>query len=150
VIRTIEEVRTRYVDKDRQSKDFFGFAAEVLGVHLPEGWKEGSQDKHKEFPLTEEFVKKEAIEYLHFAFGKALDHRGISASRSVQKMREYAWLLCMDEAVAFADNDSNYPNYGVPVLKHMARAFGVELPEDIAKWEDGAACTPGCEEGCGQ
>lgn len=149
-MRTIEEVRARYNDPKRQQGDMFGFSSEVLGVHIPEGWQEGHHDKVKDHPLTEEYVRGEAIKYLEFAFGKALDHRGISASRSVQKLREYAWLLCMDEAVAFADNGDNYANYGVPVLKHMARAFGVPLPPEIEAWEDGAMCNPHCEEGCGQ
>jgi hypothetical protein len=146
VIRSIEEVRTRFNDETRQRADVLGFGSEVLGVHLQEALKEGSTAD----PLTEEFVKAEAIRYLEFAFGKALDHRGISAGRSVQKLREFAWLLGMDEAVAFADDENNYPNYGVPVLKHMARALGVTIPPDIEKWEDGAMCNPHCEEGCGQ
>jgi hypothetical protein len=146
VIRTLEEVRARFNDEARLKNDIFGFASEVLGVHIPEALKEGSTPD----PLTEEFVKQAAVEYLSFAFEKALNHRGISAGRSVQKMREYAWLLCMDEAVAFADDDRNYPNYGVPVLKHMAKALGVEVPPEIAAWEDGAMCNPHCEEGCGQ
>jgi hypothetical protein len=149
MIRTIEEVRARYKEKQEKPK-LLDFSSEVLGVYLPEGWQPGHEDNAKEYPLTEEAVRAEAVKYLDFAFGKALDHRGISAGRSVQKMAEYAWLLCLDEAVAFAEDDSNYPNYGVPVLKHMAKALGVGMPPEIEKWEDGAACTPSCEEGCGQ
>lgn len=150
MIRTVEEVRARYNDEKRKHSDVFGFGAEVLGVHIPEGWQPGHEHETENHPLTEEYVRTQAVNYLQFAFGKALDHRGISASRSVMKMREYAWLLGLDEAVAFADDDKNYPNYGVPVLKHMARALGVPLPPEIEKWEDGAMCNPHCEEGCGQ
>jgi hypothetical protein len=149
VIRTIEEVRERYKTLSEKAS-FLDFSTEVLGPFLPEGWKEGHEDNVKDYPLTEEFVRAEAVKYLDFAFGKALDHRGISAGRSVQKMKEYCWLLGLDEAVAFAENDENYPNYGVPVLKHVAKALGVPLPADIAKWEDGMMCNPHCEEGCGQ
>lgn len=149
MIRTLEEVRARFKAK-QEKPSMLDFSLEVLGVYLPEGWQPGHEDNVKDFPLTEEAVKKLAVDYLNFAFGKALDHRGISAGRSVQKMTEYAWLLCLDEAVAFAEDDNNYPNYGVPVLKHMAKALGVGMPHEIEKWEDGAMCNSHCEEGCGQ
>lgn len=149
-MRTIDEVRTWYNDEHRRQSDFLGFGSEVLSVHLPEGWQAGHEDNHKDYPLTEEFVRSKAIDYLAFAFEKAVDHRGISASRSVIKMREYAWLLGMDDVVAFADDDSNYANYGVPILKRMAMALGVELPPEIAAWKDGEPCRPDCNEGCGR
>jgi len=149
MIRTIEEVRERYKAK-LVSQALLDFSTEVLGVFLPEGWKEGHEGNVKDFPLTEEFVKTEAIKYLDFAFGKAIDHRGISAGRSVQKMREYAWLLGYDDVVKFAEDDTNYQNYGVPILKKMAEVFGVPLPAEIQQWPDGEPCHPGCESGCGQ
>lgn len=147
-MKTMDQVRARYTDESRRSHDLFGFGSAVLGVHLPEGWQPGNEHVHELYPLTEEFVRGEAIEYLKFAFDKALNHRGISAGRSVTKMREYAWLLDMDEAVAFADDGTNYPYYGVPVLKHMARAFGVPLPSEIEAWEDGLMCRLDCMDGC--
>lgn len=148
-MKTIEQIRERYNDEDRKAKAIFDFGSEVLGQYLPEYWKEEAREEMlKERPLEEEAVRAKAIDYLHFAFDKALDHRGLSASRSVLKMREYAWILDLDEAVAFADDDANYPNYGVPVLKKMAQALGVEMPESIAAWPDGESCTPHCHEGC--
>lgn len=57
-VRTMEEVRARYLDEGRRRDDVFGFGAEVLGVHLPEGWQEGHQEKHKEHPLTEGFIRR--------------------------------------------------------------------------------------------
>lgn len=149
MVRTMEEVRARYADATRYSRDVLGFGSEVLGVHLPEGWKPGHEDKHKEHPLTEEYLRKAAKSYLDFAFEKAMDHRGISASRSVMKLREWMWLLGLDEVVAFCDDDNNYTNYGVPILKRVAAALEVPLPDMIAAWEDGSACTPDCQEGCG-
>ncbi len=149
MIRTIDEVRARY--KEKMAKPaFLDFSTEVLGVFLPEGWKEGHEHEVENHPLTEEYVRREAVEYLQFAFGKAVNHRGISAGRSVQKMTEYAWLLGLDEAVKFAENSDNYKNYGVPILKVMAKTLGVEMPPEIANWPDGEPCTPDCVEGCGR
>src|SRR5262249_50912769 len=99
----MDEVRERYSKRMTDKTRVLDFGIEVLGVYLPEGWKEGHADKHKEYPLTEDFVRKEMLSYLAFAFGKAADHRGISAARSVQKLTEYAWLLGVDELVAFAE-----------------------------------------------
>lgn len=149
MIRSIEEVRERY--KTLQANPtLLDFSTEVLAPFLPEGWQPGHEHEVANNPLTEEFVLMQAKNYLEFAFGKAIDHRGISAGRSVQKMREYAWLLGHDDAVKFAEDESNYANYGVPILKVIAKALGVPLPPAIEKWEDGMSCRPGCEEGCGQ
>jgi hypothetical protein len=149
MIRTLEEVRARYADPDRQHRDMLGFGSEVLGVHLPEGWQAGHEDNHKQHPLTEAYLLKAARDYLNFAFDKAIDHRGISASRSVTKLREWLWLLGFDEIVAFCDDGRNYTNYGVPILKRVAAALDVPLPNEIAAWPDGAPCTPHCASGCG-
>jgi len=149
-MKTIEQIRERYNNEDRRRSVFIDFGGEVLGQYLPEYWKdEAREEMLKAPPLEEAAVREEAMNYLRFAFDKALDHRGISASRSVLKMREYAWILDLDEAAAFADDGANYPKYGVPVLKKMAQVLGVEMPEAIAVWPDGLSCTPGCQEGCG-
>lgn len=140
-MRTVDEIRARLNDPARaETLSLFDFGKEVLESRFLEG---GGL-------LTDEQTKEEAISYLHFAFDKAIHHRGISASRSVQKMREYAWLLGLEEAVKFSEQDSNYINYGVPILKNMAKALGVELPKEIASWEDGQPCYPGCSNGCGK
>ncbi len=139
MIRTLAEVHARFTDVQRRQYDLFGFGSEVLGDFLPVGANK---------PLTEEVVRHEAVNYLYFAFTKAINHRGISAARSVTKMREYAWILGLDDAVAFADEEVNFPYYGVPVLKHMAHAFGVPLPDAITEWPDGKPCSPTCSNGC--
>lgn len=145
-MRTTDEIRARLNDPAR-AKFLFDFGEEVLSAHLPENWEKGLNKEHL---LNDKTVKEEAVSYLRFAFDKALHHRGISASRSVQKMREYAWLLGLDEAVKFSEQDGNYTNYGVPILKNMAKALGVEIPKEIASWEDGQPCYPGCNNGCGK
>ncbi len=147
-MRTLDEVRAKY-EALRKENAMLDFRPEVLGVHLPEGWKEGHEEEHKKFPLTEEFVTKELLEYLQFAFDKAINHRGISASRSVQKLSMWAWILGLDELVKFAEDDANYRNYGVPILKKFAEHFKVELPERLKLWENGKPCEPECDMGCG-
>lgn len=103
-------------------------------------------------PLTAEEVLKEAREYLDFAIGKIVGHRGISASRSVAKLTEWAWLLCRDDIVE-AMKAAEYKNYGAPKVRAFAQAFGwwPESPDEaLTRMADGQPCRPDCDEGCGR
>lgn len=142
-MKTVEEIREHCAKDDDQ--DMFGFGKQVFQEYLPECYKEGHEDKVRE--LNQEEIQKELIDYLDFAFGKAIDHRGLSAMRSVIKLSNWAWILGRQELYDFARADGNYSCYGVPILKRFAQAFDVPIPEEIVKWEDGKPCSPGCE-GC--
>jgi hypothetical protein len=80
-----------------------------------------------------------------FAWGKARDHRGISASRSVEKMRTWVWLLDDPEITA------NYQNYGAPILRAICERYGFPIPDgdDMRRMSEGEPCRDGCDEGCG-
>ena len=154
-MRTIDEVRARFKELDEHKKDpnkgiedFLGFQRESLMQFLPECWElEGRRDQCP--ALTEDNVRSALVDYLGFAFSKAINHRGISANRSVDKLKTWAWVLGRNDLVEFADDKSNYQNYGVPVLKRFAQAFDVAPPDFIKNWPDGGPCEPGCEQGCG-
>lgn len=68
-------------------------------------------------------TEKEARNYLAFAIGKIEDERGISAERSVIKLREFAWLLGRDDAVAAMDA-ADYGWYGDLKVRAFAAALG--------------------------
>jgi hypothetical protein len=142
-MKTLDEVRAAF---NAEGGDMFGFGKEVLGTYLPENY----EDKDKIPDFEEEVVRNDMLDYLDFAFGKALDHRGLSAGRSVIKLAKWAWILDRQDLVDFAEDESNYANYGVPVLKRFAQAFDVKMPDSIIAWEDGEACEPGCSMGCGR
>lgn len=103
-------------------------------------------------------VEQAARDYLTFAVDKILHHRGISASRSVEKLGEFAWLLGRDdvvEAMAAAD----YPQYGAPKVRAFATGMGWPWPGDgvdprdaagLARMVQGLPCEPDCAGGCGQ
>lgn len=90
-----------------------------------------------------------AVEYYEFALGKIQGHRGISAERSVQKLTEYAWLLCRDDVVS-AMEEADYPQYGAPKVTAFAAGFGLPWPddEDLARMAAGDPCTSDCASGC--
>jgi hypothetical protein len=64
-----------------------------------------------------------ARDYYHFALGKIADERGISAERSVVKLREYAWLMGRDDVVDAMDA-APYPQYGAPKVAAFGEGFG--------------------------
>ena len=93
-----------------------------LQAYHPEYIKEGFEPN----PLTEEAVIEEMRGYMNFAFGKAHGQRGISASRSVWKYVQWLWLIEDEDLLAFAENESNYAMYGLPVLRKISDKYGFE------------------------
>src|SRR5947209_6381042 len=123
-MRTPEEI-VAYIKAD-ESK-IFGFAQDACLPFLPfevakqflkdgvttQEWAEMAK------PLTQEAVLAGVKEYMGFALEKCLDHRGLSANRSVQKMEAWMWLIGNDEIVTFINTAGNYKNYGEPILKKV-------------------------------
>ena len=87
--------------------------------------------------------------YLPFAIGKATDHRGLSASRSIDHMHGWVWLMG-DKAYKSIDWE-NYANYGVPILKACADLVKFDWPDDVRlnRMARGLPCEDFCMEGCG-
>lgn len=156
--RTQDEIRVRFDAAD----DFFGFAAEVLSesmtaetirqinpaAELPEDWEPQSQVQ----------IEGAARRYVDFAVEKILGHRGISAERSVIKLREYAWLLGKDY-VAHAMDEADHAQYGAPKVRAFAEGMGwpfLDLAEsaeersDLDRMSQGLPCHDECDAGCGQ
>jgi len=139
----------------RKAEDVFGFeTGDLLGV-LPfssarEFFKlEAKAENWTPDERTREGVVKTMREYMEFAWGKALDHRGISAGRSVSHLRAWVWLLGDEDYAAIPWDD--YPQYGAPVLKAVCDRFGFPMPDDKSalSMAAGHPCRLGCEEGCG-
>lgn len=140
-------------------EQFLDFRHEVLidaldFEHAKEFLKEDATEEQWNKQRTMD-VEKEAREYLIFAYGKAEDHRGISAERSVQKLEMFAWLLGRDDVVK-AMTDAPYPNYGVPQLYAFAKGMGWPLPteeqgkKELDRMAEGKKCRDNCEGGCGR
>lgn len=153
-MRTTEEITAYY--RQESKNDPFGFEGQVLLPYLSaeqarQFLQEGADlSEWAQEPLTEEAVLNHMREYMAFAWGKVRDHRGISASRSVEKMQAWLWLLGDEETLAFAKNDDNYPQYGAPILKKICEKYGFPVPEgsDVENMARGQKCSAGCA-GCG-
>lgn len=116
-----------------------------------EGWESPHGDDQMSYPLSEETALREFRAYAEFAWGKAQDHRGLSAERSVQKLEAWTWLLGRDDVLA-ASEAAHYQNYGCPKLAVICEAFGFPIPDDepTQRMVRGEPCKPDCESGCGQ
>jgi hypothetical protein len=155
-MRTQDEVLTRFREAEASGDDFFGFAREVLGEAMTLETLRAALPSAKELPewepADEAELSAEARSYLHFAIEKMQNHRGISAARSVDKLREYAWLLGRDDVVTAMDK-AEYENYGAP--KVYAYAVGMGWADDwpvdaeLARMAAGLPCSTDCESGCG-
>lgn len=164
ITRSQDEILARFREVDALPENMFGFAQEVLAgamtletvkQALPNFDAGSSEAEPPTFPVyTSENIEGACKEYLQFAIGKALDHRGISASRSIDKLTQFAWLVGKDNVVEAMD-EADYTNYGVPKLK--AFADGMELPFEAGEYYDqseldnmaaGKPCREDCEEGC--
>lgn len=155
ITRTGEEMLARLnaVAED----DVFGFRREVLLAWMPYEQayaflrSDTTAEEWAAVVATEGDPDRAAEGYLEFAVGKILDHRGISAGRSVDKLTEYAWLLGRDDVVAAMDAEP-YEQYGAPKVKAFAVGMGWPWPagDELQRMADGDPCRDGCEEGCGR
>lgn len=153
-MRTQDEIVTRL--HATEVRDVFGFERELLAVYLdaahvrPFCRADADLSDWTALPLTRAAVLEAMRDYMAFAWGKVQDHRGISAGRSVQKMAAWCWLLGDDEAVAFAENDAHYPQYGAPILAFLSERFGFPIPDDddIQRMRRGERCSATYDCGC--
>lgn len=109
-------------------------------------------------PRPVERLEAEARDYLEFAIGKIVGHRGISAHRSVDKLEEFAWLLGRDDVVT-AMGLADYPQYGAPKVHAFGAGMGwwedalaaldASDVADLARMVTGLPCEDGCVSGCG-
>ncbi|MEH0931420.1 hypothetical protein [Micromonospora sp. CPCC 205558] len=156
-MRAPEDIVTRVWALRANRGDIFGFREEVLVEALDlDHARQVIAPRHPAEWTQRIDHEAYARDYLRFAVGKIIDHRGNSASRSVDKLGELAWLLGRDDISAAMDH-AGYPMYGAPKIKAFADGFGWPLLDGLdsddqralARMADGQLCDPrGCERGC--
>jgi len=112
--------------------DIFGCWFGDLAVYLNKDdikqfCKDGADLSRFPEPLSDDIIKKEIENYLEFAYEKADDQRGISSERSIIHFTNWLWLLDDFELLSFAQDESNYPYYGLPILDKIAQKYNIEL-----------------------
>ena len=96
----------------------------ALGLQLRDGVDPSTVEPPE--PFTPEAVRTQLARDLAFAFEKALNKRGLSASFMYEVVKMWMWVL-EDDLQAW--NDDNYAQYGLPFLKAVAVKHG--LPNEI-------------------
>lgn len=153
-MRTNDEIVARIRHLEETKEDFFGSTRSDLLRALPfkdaKPWlKPEVTETMWPAPIcTREQIIAAMSEYLVFALGKAEDHRGLSANRSIEHFRGWTWLLG-DEDYAAIKWDG-YSSYGCPVLKQVGERYDLPLPTDdwFKNMSSGKPCEPDCQEGC--
>ena len=96
--------------------------------------------KWNQLPRDDDAVKSRMHDYMNFAWRKANDRRGISASRSLDHMSAWLWLLGREAA---AEQVREYDQYGKARLRAICEAFGW----DWKQWDDGLWTSVETEDG---
>lgn len=130
-MKTYEEIIARI--NERQSRDIFGFEASDLMGYLP--WdrvkqflKPNAQESDwKPLPRDKDAVTAQILAYMPFAWEKANNCRGLSASRSLSHMAAWLWMIEVDIPL------ENYTHYGKPQLRAICEHF----KWDWRQWDDG-------------
>lgn len=143
---SISKTPEEMLQKIEESREkMFDFSSEVLIPYLP--W-----EKAKTF-YKEEYVKEvdsgaktyeqitdvneatqDMLDYLIFGYMKALDERGISASRTVNKLAVWFWLLGREDLAEVVSDDSLYNPYGMPALIKVTELMELPVPDDIREF----------------
>ena len=116
------------VDHITANDDMFGWTREVLCPYLDlehcrPYLKEGTTEWTQCTNIVE--AVHDFMSYFDFAWEKANDEREISASRSVEKLAAWAWLLGRDDVCSVLRDDSLYAPYGKPALSKASRMLGL-------------------------
>lgn len=139
-MRTQTEIVERL--ESRRAQDVFGFeVSEYVRAldfeHARPYLKEGVTAEEWEPDLmTDDAIRKCAVDYMDFAWEKANGCRGISAWRSLAHYQAWLWLLGDDELWPTL---SDYEYYGKPELRRICEYFGL----DADHWDDGVRTNEG-------
>jgi len=134
VTRTDDEIVERI--KELEKEDIFGWETcdllECLPFNVAKQFlkEDAEEDKWPNAPRDRESVLARMLDYMPFAWDKANNCRGISASRSLSHYRAWLWLLGDDLWKSLFDD---YRYYGKPQLVQICERFGW----DPSQWDDG-------------
>lgn len=134
-MRTQEEI-VDHIKNTSDSEDFFGVQRsdwiDFLDFdHVKEFLKEGVTKEDWDSDRKENTVKgirSAILDYLPFAWEKANNCRGLSASRSIAHMSAFLWLLGEDELSKKFD-ETEYEHYGKEKLIVISEAIGFNWKE---------------------
>lgn len=123
-------------EKIKNDDDRFGFLSDVLLPYLEvENVKDflkpdADLSDWKVQPQDLDAIKTKMRDYMEFAWEKAIDCRGLSAMRSINKFRAYLWLLENEKLTKFCNQQENYSAYGKPMLAEICKEYDFSIPPE--------------------
>lgn len=134
VVRTQQEIKERF----EKANDVFGTQrGDLLGYmefdfakpFLKEDYVSEVQAGKEEWEVDTD-PKYEILNYLEFAYGKALGERGLSAARSMLHFKTWIWLESKEFYSDIIDDMEDYDNYGIGVLDKISKHYGYDYEAD--------------------
>ena len=139
--RTPDEIVSRVKELQGSLNDFLGFETSDLLGYLPFSaakpfLKESATESDWTVrPSDRETILKEAEDYMSFAWDKANNGRGISASRSLSHYKAWLWMAGEDDFLHRAHELEDYSHYGKPQLRAICEHFGWDWRRlDDGRW----------------
>lgn len=147
------EVSQEFIDKNKLSintdaalaimkeNDFLGFGKEValrvlefetvknyINENAVKDVENGKQEKWKVMTDVIE-AAQDFLDYMVFAWSKAMDERGISAERSIEKLAAWMKILSRKDIAVILEDESLYYPYGKPALKKACEMLNISCPD---------------------
>lgn len=143
-LRTQQELAAKF-DKLQNDAGIFDFRSEVLmnyldfesaKPHLKEDYVKEVEAGTKQWNkiTTIEKCAEDFLDYMKFAWGKAEDERGLSASRSIQKLSMWLWIMNRDDLRRIIEDDDLYNPYGAPALIEVCNEMGIKVPKSLIEF----------------
>ena len=146
VLKSQDEIKLKWEDI-KNEKNMFDFRPEVLIEYLPFDFvKPMLKDEYllkiesgeeSWVQITEiDICAKAFLDYMEFAWGKAEDERGISASRSINKLSMWLWLMSREDLSETIQQDHLYNPYGAPALIEVCDVMGINVPDSLREFAE--------------
>lgn len=74
-------------------------------------------------------IVQDFLDYMVFAWSKAMDERGLSAGRSIDKLSAWMNILNRPDVAAVLNDESLYDPYGRPALKQACGMLNISCPD---------------------
>ena len=153
-MRTADDIAEHIKRVNQLGDDVFGFQMSDLIAYLPydlakiyleDDVVEEQWNSSVVIP-DRELIIKQMRDYMDFAWNKALNHRGLSANRSIDHFRAWLWLLEDENLLDGID----YKQYGTPMLAAICEKYVFQVPDGnrVMNMIQGIPCRPACDEGC--
>ncbi len=142
-LKSVDEICEIY--KELGKDDFLGFSFDVFAKFVPfEKAKYNFEDdfinkvesglEKWTFINTIEEASQDFLDYMNFAWGKAEDKRGISASRSIEKLSMFLRIMGREDLAELIDDDDLYNPYGAPALIAVCDKMGIQVPDSLREF----------------